>query len=500
MFLELTLAALLSGAGALAAGWLLWGRGLSAAKASLAEARVRLAEAQAQERAALLRAEEIASGMDDARDALEHERQQRMALQTRLAAVEAQAQEREQAISAQIAQLTEVRGQLQKDFEALAHTALRQNEAQFLRMAEETMKRHREGSSADLAKTRAELEALLNPVKDTLTRYQQGLGDVEKARVEAYGSLKQQIETMLKDQGQLRAETQKLVHALKSGPKARGRWGEQQLRNVLEMAGLSPYVDFQTEVRVATAEDGALRPDAIVRLPGGRQLIVDAKTSLNAFLEAADCADDGERAAHLLAHARALKTHAEQLGQKAYWKQFGDSADFVVMFVPGEHFVTAALEVEPGLWEFAFQRRVLIATPTNLIALARTVSHVWQQEKLAEQAQEIGALGKELYKRMRAMGNHVLDLGKALDGTVKKYNSFVGSLERSVMPQARKFAELQFDASAEPLAVAEQSETAVRLPDQRGRDLTFDGDTLITAPPSIAAALPQVEVEADTEE
>ncbi|MGK2285696.1 DNA recombination protein RmuC [Pedomonas sp. V897] len=515
MFYESILAALFGGALVLAAGWLLWVRGQSAAKAELAalrgeldaaraekerligeaaEARTRMAEAQALERAARERADEIASRMDDARDALEHERQERMALQTRLAALEAQAQEREQAIAAQIAQLTEVRGQLQKDFEALASTALRQNEAQFLRMAEETMKRYREGSSADLAKTRAELEALLTPVKDTLARYEKGMTEVEKARVEAYGSLKQQIESMLNDQSQLRAETQKLVHALKSGPKARGRWGEQQLRNVLEMAGLSAYVDFQTEVHVDAGEDGALRPDAIINLPGGRQLIVDAKTSLVAFLDAAEATDETARHAHLLAHAKALKTHAEQLGRKEYWRQFGKAADFVVMFVPGEHFVTAALEVDPELWDFAFERRVLLATPTNLIAIARTVCHVWQQEKLAEQAEQIGHMGKELYNRLRTMGSHVADLGKAVDQVVKKYNGFVGSLERNVLPQARKFGELQFETQAEPLAVLEPSEQAVRHPDRRGRDLTFDGGEAITV------SLPPAEVTTDAEE
>ena len=488
---------------------------------TVASVQVQLAEALAGARSADERAEELLTELDSVRDTLAHERGQREALQTRLAAIEAQAKEREQAINAQIAQLTEVRGQLQKDFEALASTALRQNEAQFLRMAEETMKRHREGSSADLAKTRAELEALLNPVKDTLARYEKGMGEVEKARVEAYGSLKQQIESMLNDQGQLRAETQKLVHALKSGPKARGRWGEQQLRNVLEMAGLSAYVDFQTEVHVGLGDDGALRPDAIINLPGGRQLIVDAKTSLVAFLDAAEATDEGTRHAHLISHAKALKTHADQLGRKEYWRQFGKAADFVVMFVPGEHFVTAALEVDPDLWDFAFEWRVLLATPTNLIAIARTVSHVWQQEKLAEQAEQIGQMGKELYQRMRVMGGHVADLGKAVDMVVKKYNGFVGSLERNVLPQARKFGELQFESQAETLVALEPSEQAVRQPDRRGRDLRFtgdgigdgfgdsqgtggDGDAPITAPPSIAVAvngtLPRTEVLADAEE
>lgn len=501
MFLEFALSALFGVAIASAAGWLLWGRTVSAlilerdtvraerdaarvelsllraekdrALADAADARARLAGAEATQRAAEQQAAAAVEQADTVRDELEHERRERIALQTRLAAIEAQAAEREQAINAQIEQLTEVRGQLAKDFEALAQAALRQNEQQFLRLANETMEKHRQGATSDLAKTRAELEALLVPVKDTLARYEKSIDEVEKSRIEAYSGLKTQIEFMLNDQQQLRQETSKLVHALKSAPKARGRWGEQQLRNVLEMAGLSSYVDFQTEVHVAaTEEERARRPDAIIRLPGGRKLIVDAKTSLNAFLEAAETTDENARTGHLLAHARALKTHAEQLGRKDYWKQFGDSADFVVMFVPGEHFVTAALEVEPSLWEYAFERRVLIATPTNLIAIARTVSHVWQQEKLAEQAMEIGALGKELHKRLRVMGTRVLDLGKALDGTVKKYNEFVGSLERQVMPQARKFSELQFDESVEPLPAMEQSDSLVRMP-ERGRHLAF---------------------------
>lgn len=458
---------LLGGGFSATGAWLLWGRKVGTLEAERDRERERFALAIAD-----LRAEQARSGQLEATvEELNAERMLRAELQAALAAAQAQAGEREQAVAAQLAQLAEVRGALAKDFQVLAESALRQNQQQFLNLANETMEKHRLGATADFAKTKAELEGLLTPVKDTLVRYQQGLSDVEKARAEAYGGVVAQIQTMLADQAQLRAETAKLVHALKSAPKARGRWGEQQLKNVLELAGLSSYVDFEMEVHVGT-EDGALRPDAVIRLPGGRKLVVDAKTSLTNFLEAAESSDDAVRTAHLASHARALKLHAEQLGRKDYWSQFDGAVDFVVMFVPGEHFVTAALEVDPSLWDFAFSKRVLIATPTNLIAIARTVSHVWRQEKLAEQAQEIGGLGKELYKRLRAMGDHVLGLGKSIDGVVKKYNAFVGSLESSVLPQARRFEDLQLETQEErdSLAVAEEVDLMVRLPSP-GRDL-----------------------------
>ncbi|MEX6723359.1 DNA recombination protein RmuC [Parapedomonas caeni] len=456
-------AALVVGSGA---GWLLWGRALAQTRA---ERDARAAEAQAEHERFVraigdLRAEQEKAARVDALDAaLAAERGERMAAQTRLAALEAQLAERERA-------LTEQKAQLLQDFEALANSALQQSQQQFLTLADQTLARHRAGSAEELARNKAELESLLGPVRETLGRYETNLAEIEKARAEAYGGLSGQLQSMLADQAQLRAETVRLVHALKSAPKARGRWGEQQLKNVLEMAGLAAYVDFQTEVHVGT-DDGALRPDVLIRLPGGRSLVVDAKTSLTAFLEAMDAPDEASRATHLAAHARALKVHADQLGAKRYWDQFKDTADFVVMFVPGEHFVTAALEADPGLWEYAFGKRVLIATPTNLIAIARTVSHVWRQEKLAVQAREIGGLGKELYKRMAGMGDAITALGKSLSQTVNRYNGFVASLEARVMPQARKFAELQLeDGAAEPLPAIDKVEPAVRLPDP-GRDL-----------------------------
>jgi DNA recombination protein RmuC len=257
----------------------------------------------------------------------------------------------------------------------------------------------------------------------------------------------------------MREETSRLVNALRHSPKSRGRWGEQSLRNVLEQAGLSTHADFQMEVSVNT-EDGRLRPDVVVRLPGGRKLIIDAKCSLNAFLDASEQVDEAVRASHLKAHAASIRRHAEQLGSKAYWQQFGDSADYVVMYIPGEHFLTAALEQDDGLWEWAFERRVLLATPTNLVAIARTVASVWRQEKLAEEAAEIARLGKELHARLATMGSHIKRLGDNLGRANDAYNAMVGSIESQVLTQAKRFEALEVSGGAkeiEPLPVIDTS-------------------------------------------
>ena len=285
------------------------------------------------------------------------------------------------------------------------------------------------------------LQALLQPVEATLKRYEEGLQRVEKERVDHYAGLREAVELVRTGQGQVRDETRNLVNALRSSPKARGRWGEQSLKNVLEQAGLSPYADFQTEVSV-DGEDGKLRPDVVVRLPGGRQLVIDAKCSLNAYLDACEEVDDDKRQACFRAHVASIRNHAQQLGSKAYWAQFGDSADYVVMYIPGEHFLTAALEQDDGLWDWAFERRVLLATPTNLVAIARTVASIWRQERLAEAADEIASLGKELHSRLATMSQHMEKVGKNLQTANGAYNQMVGSFESQVLTQARRFESL----------------------------------------------------------
>jgi DNA recombination protein RmuC len=310
-------------------------------------------------------------------------------------------------------------------------------------------------------KSEAQLKALLQPVEATLKRYEEGLKDVEKSRVDQYAGLREAVSLLHAGHTQVRDETAKLVNALRSSPKARGRWGEQSLKNVLEQAGLSPYADYQSEVSVDT-DDGRLRPDVIVRLPGGRKLIIDAKCSLNAWLDANDATDDVARAAHLKAHATSIRNHAQQLGSKNYWELFGDAADYVVMYIPGEHFLTAALEQDDNLWSWAFERRVLLATPTNLVAIARTVSSVWRQEKIAEEAAEIARLGKELHARLATMGGHVARMGRNLELATGAYNAFVGSLESQVMTQAKRFETLEVSGQTREIEALPVIETGTR--------------------------------------
>jgi len=281
----------------------------------------------------------------------------------------------------------------------------------------------------------------LQPVQDMLKRYEEGLQRVERERNDSYGQLRGLLGELRKDQGQVRDETRNLVNALRSSPKARGRWGEQSLRNVLVQAGLVEGIDFNMEVSVDT-DEGRLRPDVIVNLPNERKLVIDAKCSLNAYLEACEEVDDDKRAACFRAHVASMRNHAQQLGSKAYWAQFGDAADYVVMYIPGEHFLTAALEQDPALWEWAFERRVLLATPTNLVAIARTVASVWRQEKLMESAEEIASLGKELHSRLATMAQHMERVGKNLSTANSAYNQMVGSFESQVFTQARRFETL----------------------------------------------------------
>jgi DNA recombination protein RmuC len=295
-------------------------------------------------------------------------------------------------------------------------------------------------TEADKA-TQAKLQNLLQPVEATLKRYEEGLQRVEKERVDHYAGLREAVELVRAGQGQVRDEARRLVTALTSSPKQRGRWGERSLENVLTQAGLVKGIDFNMEVST-DAEEGRLRPDAIVHLPQGRNLIIDAKCSLNAYLDACDEVDDEKRAACFKAHLASILRHAQQLGSKNYWAQFGESAEFVVMYIPGEHFLSAALEQDDELWEKAFKNKVLLATPTNLVAIARTVASVWRQEKLAEAAEEIASLGKELHSRLATMAQHMERVGKNLSTANAAYNQMVGSFESQVFTQARRFEAL----------------------------------------------------------
>jgi DNA recombination protein RmuC len=332
--------------------------------------------------------------------------------------------------------LTESKDALIAQFRTIGDQLLEKAHKDFLDKAGERF------TAADKA-SETKLKSLLQPVEATLKRYEEGLAKVEKERVDHYAGLREAVELVRAGQGQVRDETRNLVNALRSSPKARGRWGEQSLRNVLEQAGLSEHADFNTEVSVET-DDGRLRPDVIVNLPNGRKLVIDAKCSLNAFLDASEEVDDVKRLAHLRAHNASIRSHVQQLSSKAYWAQFGDAAEYVVMYIPGEHFLTAALENDEkkNLWEWAFQQKILLATPTNLVAIARTVTSVWKHEKLNEAADEIASLGKELHSRLATMAQHMERVGKNLSTANSAYNQMVGSFESQVFTQARRFETL----------------------------------------------------------
>jgi DNA recombination protein RmuC len=475
---EIVIVGVLALALGLAAGWLIASRRAAALASDLAVAQARAAdaelirqtrdaverernEAQQELRGLRERTDEreraqaaLAQELADLRVRLATAEQARADAASALAEHQARAEEREQAHALAVRQLTEAREQLNAQFGDTAAKALATASEEFLKRAEAKLAEAGQQSGHKLSQ-------LLQPVNERLTRYEQTVSKVEAERRDAFGELKGQIEAMRLGQERVSSEAAKLVNALRNAPKARGRWGEQQLRNVLESCGLSEHADFQTEVSVE-AEGGRLRPDVIIRVPGGKALVIDAKVSLNAYQDAFGATEEAERQIGLSAHAAAMRAHVNGLGNKAYWSQFDDAPDYVIMFVPGEHFLSAALEHDPTLWDFAFDKRVLLATPTNLIAIARTVAAVWRQEKLAGEARAIAELGKELYARLAVMGGHVAKLGRNLALANDGYNAFVGSLESQVLTQAKRFEQLNIDTGAKAIESPPVIEQAVR--------------------------------------
>ncbi len=329
--------------------------------------------------------------------------------------------------------LEESRTNLLKEFENTGAAVLGKAQEAFLKRAEERLG-HSEKASEE------KLKALLAPVGDRLKSYEEQVKALEEKRVDAFGQLAGVIEEMRKGQDEVRREAQRLGNSLTSGPKARGRWGERALQNVLEQCGLAEHTDFHLEQSLDT-DEGRLRPDAIVNVPGQKKLVIDSKVSLNAYQAAFETDDDAERKRHLDLHAKSMRNHVQTLGSKSYQSQFDDAPDYVVMFVPGEHFVAAALEHDPELWDFAFRNKVLLASPTNLVAIARTVAQVWRQDKMAKEAAEIGRMGAELYGRLEVAAQHLKRVGGGLETAVNNYNKFVGSFERNVLSSGRRLAE-----------------------------------------------------------
>jgi len=381
-------------------------------------------------------AEERGKAADLLRLTLDEVTKERDAASRELAALQADARNFE----TRIAELKEAKDALAAQFREVGTAVLGEAQKQFLERADARFNQAGE-------KSEQQLKVLLQPVELSLRQHRELIDKVEAARTEAYGNLTGVIGEMKAGQEAVRSEAARLVNSLRSAPKARGRWGEQQLRNVLETCGLSDICDFQTEVSVEV-EEGRLRPDVVVRVPGGKSLVIDAKVSLNAYQDAFAAVEERERGIGLDAHAAAMKAHVNSLGNKAYWSQFADAPDYVIMFVPGEHFLSAALERDPKLWDFAFDKKVLLATPTNLIAIARTVAAVWRQEKLAAEAQKIGKLGKDMYDRLAVAAGHLRSVGTGLGSAVNNYNKFVSSFESRVLVTGREFRALNIETGA----------------------------------------------------
>ena len=375
-----------------------------------------------------------------------------------LAALKAVQDERERAFEERLAELTAAREALSAQFAEVGSKLLEGVQKQFLERADQRFRQSEETAGTSL-------KALLQPVHDRLQRYEEAVTKVEEERRKDFGLLTGHIEAMKSGTERVSAEAAKLVNALRNAPKARGRWGEQQLRNVLESCGLTEHCDFETEVSRTVEDGGRLRPDVTLRVPGGQSLVIDAKVSLNAYQDAFGAVDETERAMHLASHAAAIKNHVNTLGNKAYWAQFDDAPDYVVMFIPGEHFLSAALEQDAKLWDYAFDRRVLLATPTNLIAIARTVAAVWRQEKLAKEARQIGELGKELYDRLAKAAQDLKRVGSGLTTAVNNYNSFVSSFESRSLVTARKFRDLNIEPGAREIEIVPPVEALPRYND-----------------------------------
>lgn len=382
----------------------------------------------------LAAAEERAREVPELRDQIDVIRDERDIARLQLTELRTKAE----AFEERLAEFKGAKDAMAGQFRETASRMLAETQEAFLKRAEDRFRQSETTAGQNL-------KALLQPVNERLQRYEEGVAKVEAERRDAFGDLKGQIEQMRIGQERVSSEAAKLVNSLRNAPKSRGRWGEQQLKNVLETCGLAEHTDFNLEVNVASEDGGRLRPDAIVRVPGGKALVIDAKVSLNAYQDAFGAVDEAERQAGLVAHALSMKNHVNALGNKAYWNQFEDAPDYVIMFVPGEHFLSAALEHDHGLWDFAFEKRVLLATPTNLIAIARTVAAVWRQEKLAKEARQIGELGKELYDRLAKALGDLRVVGSGLNSAVKNFNAFASSLETRALVSARKLKDLNIE-------------------------------------------------------
>ena len=405
---------------------------------------VRIAELEA-------RGDELRRQLGEKGTELEGVRREIAAERSQRADSDARLDEARKSLDEQRRVFDEARVGLKETFEALSHQALSASNSEFLKLAEER-----------LGQRQKEIDASLTPLRSALERYEGGIRGLEQARDQAYGSLKSEVERLARLSEQLQGETGNLVNALRS-PQVRGRWGEVTLHRVVELAGMAEHCDYAEQVTVET-EGGRLRPDMVVNLPGGRAIVVDAKVPLAAYLEAMGAATEDQRQGAMSRHARQVRDHMGALAAKAYWEQFTTAPELVVMFIPGESFVGAAAQADPTLIEDGMARKVVVATPTTLVALLRAIAYGWRQEQVAANAEGIRKLGGELYDRLRTLAGHFDSVGTALGRAVNAYNAFVGSMETRVLPSARRFRDLGAATGEEiaPLIVVEQ---APRQPD-----------------------------------
>jgi DNA recombination protein RmuC len=447
-------------------------RAARSAEASLGELRSnveRVAEklraSELREAAAIARAEHLAPLVTQVREA--HERIR--ALQADIAARDSRQQADSEAFEQRMADMTKLRGEMEKDFRTLANAALGDSRQAFLALADEVFKKHRAETNADVEARQKAVEELVRPIGETLAQTRTKLEQIEKERADSFGQIRQQLASV----GQ---EAARLTHALKSNPGTRGRWGEESLRNALELAGLSKHCDFDTQHSLAGIEAG-IRPDCIIRLPGGRHIVVDAKTPLASYLDAVEATDEPTRLACLKRHSDSLRQHMLTLTRKEYAQavsaHLSARPDFVAMYIPGENFFAAAIERNGELFSEAIAKGVFIVTPITLIALAKAIALGWRQEDIAENAREVAKLGRELYDRLCRIGDHVQKLGRGIEGNVKLFNTFVGSLETSVMPQARRFRDLGVTDASKTIDLIPMIESEAREPVE-GRDLVFE--------------------------